>query len=39
VRVKGISLIHLKDGRIADEWMAYDRKALMEELGYEMKRR
>jgi predicted ester cyclase len=36
---KGISLIHLKDGRIADEWMAYDRKALMEERGYEMKRK
>ncbi len=38
-QAKGISLIHLKDGRIADEWMAYDRKSLMEERGYEMKRK
>ena len=33
----GLSLIHLKDGRIADEWIAYDRKQWMEQLGFEMK--
>jgi hypothetical protein len=37
VRTKGLSLIHLKDGKIADEWIAYDRKHWMEQLGYELK--
>ncbi len=34
---RGLSLIHLKDGRIADEWIAYDQKQWMEQLGFEMK--
>jgi hypothetical protein len=33
----GLSLLHLRDGRIADEWIAYDRKNWMEQLGFEMK--
>jgi hypothetical protein len=37
VRAHGLSLIHLKDGRIADEWIAYDRKNWMEQLGFELK--
>jgi hypothetical protein len=36
-RATGLSLIHLKDGKIADEWIAYDLKAWMEQLGFEMK--
>jgi predicted ester cyclase len=37
VQAKGLSLIHLKDGKIADEWIAYDRKDWMEQLGFELK--
>ena len=37
VQEKGLSLIHLKDGKIADEWIAYDRKDWMEQLGFELK--
>lgn len=37
VRAHGLSLIHLKNGRIADEWIAYDRQQWMEQLGFEMK--
>jgi predicted ester cyclase len=36
-RAKGLSLIHLKEGKIADEWIAYDRKDWMEQLGFELK--
>jgi hypothetical protein len=34
---QGLSLIHFRDGRIADEWIAYDRKNWMEQLGFELK--
>lgn len=37
VRAKGLSLIHLKDGKIADEWIAYDRQDWMQQLGFELK--
>jgi predicted ester cyclase len=37
VREQGLSLIHFKDGKIADEWIAFDRKHWMEQLGFEMK--
>ena len=37
VQAKGLSLIHLKNGKIADEWIAYDRKDWMEQLGFELK--
>ena len=33
---KGISLVHLKDGKFADEWISFDVKDWMEQLGYEM---
>jgi hypothetical protein len=36
-QAKGLSLIHLKASKIADEWIAYDRKNWMEQLGFELK--
>jgi hypothetical protein len=36
-QAKGLSLIHLKDGKIADEWIAYDRQDWMLQLGFELK--
>lgn len=33
---KGISLVHLKDGKVLDEWICFDRESWMEQLGYEM---
>ena len=36
-RAKGLSLIHLKHGKIADEWIAYDRQDWMQQLGFELK--
>jgi hypothetical protein len=37
VQEKGLSLIHLKDGKIADEWIAYDHQDWMQQLGFELK--
>jgi predicted ester cyclase len=36
-RAPGLSLLHIRDGKIADEWIAYDRQHWMEQLGFEMK--
>lgn len=37
VRAMGLSLIHLKGGKIADEWIAYDRQDWMQQRGFELK--
>lgn len=36
VQVQGLSLIHLRDGKVLDEWVAFDIKFWMEQLGYKM---
>jgi len=36
VQGRGISLLHFRDGKIHDEWLAYDNKSWMGQLGYKM---
>lgn len=36
VRMSGISILHFANGKITDEWLAYDNQALMRQLGVAM---
>ena len=36
VKIWGFGVLHFADGKIAEEWVAYDNQSLMEQLGYTM---
>jgi steroid delta-isomerase-like uncharacterized protein len=36
VKVWGVSILHFANGKLTGEWVAYDNKSFMEQLGYTM---
>jgi predicted ester cyclase len=36
VKIWGISIIHLADGKITEEWAGFDNQSFMEQLGFTM---